>query len=80
MSFFRKLFSKPKTEPLEASTPLPEPQLPDEIQPEEEAKPGKELSPGLHVGQLTDVGQVREFSNPFRNGVRQLIASKIQIG
>lgn len=58
MNFFRKLFSQPKTESVESSESLPEPQ-PVEIQPKE-PQPIKKLPPGLNIGQLTDVGQVRE--------------------
>ena len=59
MNFFRKLFSQPKTEPVEASEVVQEPQ-PAETQVEEPKVTVKELPPGLHVGKLTDVGRVRE--------------------
>jgi len=59
MNLFRKLFSQPKMEPVEASEVVQEPQ-PAEIQREEPKVVVKGLPPGLHIGKLTNVGRVRE--------------------
>ena len=58
MNFLQKLFSQPKTESVESSKPVSDPQ-PAEVQPEE-SQAIKELTPGLHVGKLSNVGRVRE--------------------
>jgi serine/threonine protein phosphatase PrpC len=60
MNFLRKLFSQSKTESVEVSEPVAEPQLVEA--PSEKPALIKEspLPPGLHVGKLTNVGQVRE--------------------
>ncbi len=64
MNFLRKLFSQSKTEPVDVSEPIPEPEpvaVETPVQPKiSGAGAIFTLPPGLHVGKLTNVGQVRE--------------------
>jgi protein phosphatase len=58
MNFLRKIFSQPKTEPLES--PGSQPELSSFQLEETNVGTAHQLPAGLHVGKLTDVGRIRE--------------------